>query len=295
MRPCRFLPLPLGFANAVNISSLTLAKTSGGAGGARRLGISPEREGNAIALATTPDLGRAWSRAPRTLLDASGLAVGLPEGQMGNSEVGHLNLGAGRVVMQDLVRIDESIRDGSFFANPVFVDACDAAKKPAARVHLMGLIGNGGVHAIDKHLFALIDLCAERERAARRDPCAARRPRHDAALRRSATCSSCSTTRKGRAVVASLGGRYFGMDRDKRWDRTEKWYRVGGARRRAARDAIPLEVIRAAYERNETDEFIMPTVIVDETDEPVAPMRDGDVADLLQLPRRTACARSCAR
>src|SRR3954468_3099793 len=125
-------------------------------------GYRPEREGNAIALANTPTWNALVDRYPRTLLDASGLAVGLPEGQMGNSEVGHLNLGAGRVVMQDLVRIGESIRDGSFFENSVFVNACDYAKKSGGTVHLMGLIGTGGVHAIDKHLFALIDLCARR-------------------------------------------------------------------------------------------------------------------------------------
>ena len=125
-------------------------------------GYRAEREGNAIALANTPTWDALVKRYPQTLLDASGLAVGLPEGQMGNSEVGHLNLGAGRVVMQDLVRIGESIKDGSFFGNRVFVEACDAAKKSGGTVHLIGLIGNGGVHAIDKHLFALIDLCAAR-------------------------------------------------------------------------------------------------------------------------------------
>src|SRR5437868_5499852 len=121
-------------------------------------GYRSEREGNAIELASTPIWHRLWDSYPKTLLDASGLAVGLPKGQMGNSEVGHLNLGAGRVVMQDLVRIVESIRDRSFFRNPAFVRACDAAAKSGGTVHLMGLIGAGGVHAIDKHLFALIDL-----------------------------------------------------------------------------------------------------------------------------------------
>jgi len=104
---------------------------------------------------------RLWSRAPRTLLEASGVAVGLPEGQMGNSEVGHLNLGAGRVVMQDLVRINKAIADGTFFRNPALVEACETVKRDGGTLHLMGLIGNGGVHALDKHLLALIDL-AER-------------------------------------------------------------------------------------------------------------------------------------
>src|ERR1051325_9500951 len=116
-------------------------------------GYREEREGNAIALANTPTWDRLWSRAPKTLLHASGLAVGLPEGQMGNSEVGHLNLGAGRVVMQDLVRINKSVADGSFFRNRAFVDACQKAKQSRGTVHLVGLIGKGGVHAIDQHLF----------------------------------------------------------------------------------------------------------------------------------------------
>src|SRR5205814_4136513 len=126
-------------------------------------GYRTERDGNAIALATTPTWDSLVLRHPRTLLEASGLAVGLPEGQMGNSEVGHLNLGAGRVVMQDLVRIGGAIRTRTFFENRVFVDACENAKKNGGTVHLMGLIGKGGVHAIDAHLFALIDLCAERQ------------------------------------------------------------------------------------------------------------------------------------
>ena len=236
-------------------------------------GYRPERDGNAIALAATPTWDALVGRHPWTLLDASGLAVGLPEGQMGNSEVGHLNLGAGRVVMQDLVRIGESIRDKSFFANPVFVDACKDAKRSGGTVHLVGLIGAGGVHAIDKHLFALIDLCAQRE--VPRIAIHALMDGRDTMPRSGlGYMQQLLTYAKGRAVVGSLGRRYFGMDRDKRWDRTEKWYRV-------TVDGVgpegndPLEVIRAAYARDETDEFITPTVIV-ENGRAVAPMRDGD-------------------
>ncbi|HVX38819.1 MAG TPA: 2,3-bisphosphoglycerate-independent phosphoglycerate mutase [Gemmatimonadaceae bacterium] len=236
-------------------------------------GYRPEREGNAIALAQTPTWDALWGGYPRTLLEASGLAVGLPEGQMGNSEVGHLNLGAGRVVMQDLVRIGESIRDRSFFDNLVFRQACDAAIASHGTVHLVGLLGNGGVHAIDKHLFALIDLCAER-----RVPRIAIHAMTDG--RDTMPRSGLGYMRelleyaKGRAVVASVGGRYFGMDRDKRWERTEKWYRaaVQGV---GPESTDPLDVIQAAYNRDETDEFITPTVIVKDG-APVAPMRDGD-------------------
>ena len=176
-------------------------------------GYRAEREGNAIAMAKVPTWNALWSRHPRTLLNASGLAVGLPDGQMGNSEVGHLNLGAGRVVMQDLVRIGESIKDRSFFSNPVWVAACDHAKQTGGTVHLMGLIGNGGVHAIDKHLFALIDLCAKR--GVPRIAIHALLDGRDT-MPRSALGYMRETMdyAKGRAVVASLGGRYFGRDRD---------------------------------------------------------------------------------
>src|SRR6476620_2656622 len=126
-------------------------------------GYRPEREGNAIALASTPNWQRLWQSSPRTLLEASGIRVGLPNGQMGNSEVGHLNLGAGRVVPQDLVRINTAIEDGSFFKNPALLEACNQAKKGSATLHRMGLVGGGGVHAIDQHLFALIEL-ARREK-----------------------------------------------------------------------------------------------------------------------------------
>ena len=236
-------------------------------------GYRAEREGNAIALANTPTWDALINRYPHTLLDASGRAVGLPPDQMGNSEVGHLNLGAGRVVVQDLVRIGESIADGSFFRNPVFLAACDRVKANRGTVHLMGLIGKGGVHAIDAHLFALIDLCSRQQvpRVAIHALLDGRdtMPRSGLGYMRELLEKA-----HGRAEVASLGGRYFGMDRDKRWDRTEKWYRVA-VQGVGPTGTDPLEVIRAAYERNETDEFITPTVIVRDG-EAVAPMRNGD-------------------
>jgi 2,3-bisphosphoglycerate-independent phosphoglycerate mutase len=236
-------------------------------------GYREEREGNAIALSRTPTWTRLWERHPRTLLQASGRAVGLPTGQMGNSEVGHLNLGAGRVVKQDLVRIAESIEDGSFFTLPAFVDACDSARKSGGTLHLMGLLGDGGVHALDEHLFALVDL-AERQGVSRvaihalldgRDTM----PKSALEFMR----ETLSGTR-GRAIVASLGGRYFGMDRDRRWERVKRWYDAA-VRGIGPSAADPIEAIRAAYERGQTDEFIDPVVIV-ESDSPVAPMRDGD-------------------
>jgi 2,3-bisphosphoglycerate-independent phosphoglycerate mutase len=236
-------------------------------------GYRRERDGNAIALADTPTWDGLIDQYPWTLLSASGRAVGLPEGQMGNSEVGHLNLGGGRVVSQDLVRIGESIRDGSFFENRAFVEACDNAVRTGGAVHLVGLIGNGGVHALDAHLVALVELCARR-----RVPRVAIHALLDG--RDTMPRSSLGYMREllgkvaGRASVASLGGRYFGMDRDKRWDRIEKWYRaaVQGV---GPTGTDPLRVISEAYERSETDEFITPTVIVHHG-QPVATMRDGD-------------------
>jgi 2,3-bisphosphoglycerate-independent phosphoglycerate mutase len=236
-------------------------------------GYRAEQEGNAIALASTPTWDALSSKYPGTLLDASGLAVGLPRGQIGNSEVGHLNLGAGRVVMQDLVRIDESIRDGSFFENRVFRSAIDQAVRTEKRVHLVGLIGSGGVHAIDTHLFALIDLCA---RAGTRPAIHAMLDGRDT-MPRSGLGYMRDLLRhaEGKASVASVGGRYFGMDRDHRWERTEKWYRVA-VQGVGPTASDPMAVIQTAYDRGETDEFVTPAVIVDDG-EAIAPMRDGDV------------------
>jgi len=237
-------------------------------------GYRPEREGNAIAMATVPTWDRLWARAPRTLLAASEEAVGLPCGQMGNSEVGHLNLGAGRVVKQDLVRINDAIKDGSFFTNPVFVDACRHVKATGGTLHLVGLIGAGGVHAIDSHLLALLDL-AEREEVPRiaiqvmldgRDTM----PRSGLGY-----LEELISKARGRAVIGSIGGRYYGMDRDHRWERTSKWY-DSAVRGTGPSATDPLQVVRDAYSRDVTDEFVIPTAIVNAQGEPVAPMRDGD-------------------
>jgi len=237
-------------------------------------GYRAEKEGNAIAMANVPTWDRLWARAPRTLLEASGEAVGLPCGQIGNSEVGHLNLGAGRVVRQDLVRISKAIADGDFFRNDAFLAACNRAKESNGTLHLVGLIGSGGVHAIDTHLLALLDL-AERERMPRvaihamldgRDTM----PRSGLGYLEELLAKS-----RGRARLASLGGRYFGMDRDNRWERVEQWYRavVTGT---APTSADPIALVKDAYGRGETDEFLTPTTIADEAGVPIAPMRDGD-------------------
>jgi len=245
-------------------------------------GYREATEGNAIALANTPTWDSIWTRPARTLLEASGTRVGLPKGQIGNSEVGHLNLGAGRVVVQDLVRISAAIADGSFFRNPALVAACRQAKSNGQTLHLLGLIGAGGVHAIDTHLLAIIEL-TRREEVPRvaihafmdgRDTL----PRSglgymQALLRKIGEVSDESSTV---VRVASVSGRYYAMDRDRRWQRTELAYRaiVNGSGPTAP---DPLTAIRAAYDAGITDEFIKPVVIVKDG-EPVAPMRDRDSA-----------------
>jgi len=239
-------------------------------------GYRPETEGNAIALADTPTWDGLWSRGSRTLLEASGLRVGLPEGQMGNSEVGHLNLGAGRVVMQDLVRISSAIADGSFYTNPALVAACRQVKGDGGTLHLMGLIGAGGVHAIDTHLFALLDLANKEglERVAIHAFLDGRDSLPKSAFGFVQELLNYIRKIGSPAKIASVSGRYYAMDRDRRWDRTQLAYRaiVLGE---GARETDPLEAIRKSYDAGKTDEFMLPVVIT-ENGEPVAPMKDGD-------------------
>jgi 2,3-bisphosphoglycerate-independent phosphoglycerate mutase len=236
-------------------------------------GYREEREGNAVRLARMPTWNRLWDRAPRTLMEASGRRVGLPAGQMGNSEVGHLNLGAGRVVKQDLVRIAESIEDGSFFTRAAFVEACARVVASGGTLHLLGLLGDGGVHALDEHLVALIDL-AERQHVPRVAIHALLDGRDTMPTSSLGYMEALLARTRGRATIASLGGRYFGMDRDNRWERVRKWYdaTVLGS---APQVADPLQAIRDAYARGETDEFITPMTVV-RGGVPVAPLRDGD-------------------
>ena len=239
-------------------------------------GYRPETEGNAIALANTPVWDSLWARGSRTLLEASGLRVGLPEGQMGNSEVGHLNLGAGRVVMQDLVRISTAIADGSFYTNPALVGACRQVKKNGGTLHLLGLIGSGGVHAIDTHLFALLDLAKREgvERVAIHAMLDGRDSLPKSALGFVQELLDYLRNLGSPAKIASVSGRYYAMDRDRRWDRTELGYRaivLGDG----TQVADPLDAIRAAYDSGKTDEFMLP-VVVTENGKAVAPMRDGD-------------------
>ena len=230
-------------------------------------------EGNAIAMARTPTWDRLWARAPRTLLHASGRAVGLPEGQMGNSEVGHLNLGAGRVVMQDLVRIGEAIRDGSFFSNAALRGACAHARTSGGTLHLVGLVGDGGVHGHDDHLLALVELAA-RERVPRVALHLMLDGRDTLPTSALGFVTQLQARVGGRAEIASIGGRYFGMDRDHRWPRTQKWYDAA-VRGTGPATTDPVAFIRDNHARGTTDEFMEPAVVTRDG-APVAPMRDGD-------------------
>ena len=224
-------------------------------------GFRPGREGNAVELGDTRTWHRLWARAPRTLLDASGLAVGLPEGQIGNSEVGHLNLGAGRVVPQDIVRISQAIESGAFFRLPAVAELCGKVRRRGGTLHLLGLIGNGGVHALDQHLTAGIMLGHLHEL-----PVAihawldGRDTPPQSALAFMQELVDLLGQYGGRAGVSTVVGRYYAMDRDKRWERTKIAYdaMVHGVGEPAP---DPVTAIRRAYEAGETDEFVTPRVI----------------------------------
>ena len=225
---------------------------------------------DAIAAAPMPTWRGLLARWPHSVLRASEDAVGLPAGQMGNSEVGHLNLGAGRPVLQDLPRIDAAIADGSFFERPAFLAACARARETGGVLSIVSLIGPGGVHANDRHLVALAELARREDVAHRPRPRAARRPRHAAPLGprvhrgpRGAAGRRPSRMPSSRRV----GGRYFAMDRDHRWDRVERGYDaiVHGVGERAASATAAIE---AAYVRGEDDEFVAPTVIDGVDDRP---------------------------
>ena len=244
-------------------------------------GLREPADDNAVWLASTPTWDELWTEGsyPRAQLQTSGRAVGLPDGQMGNSEVGHLNLGAGRVVVQSLLRIMQAIESGEFFRNSAFLDLLQRVRERGSTLHLMGLIGPGGVHASDAHLLALCEL-AERERIpnvvvhafldGRDTPPESARSYLTELIGRAG-----GTDGRGGCKVASLMGRYWAMDRDRRWERTEKAYRaIVYGEGEEVRD--PIEAIEAAYASGETDEFIRPRVVVDASGEPIGRLQDGD-------------------
>ena len=239
-------------------------------------GLRPEREGNAIALAGTPNMDALAREFPNAALETSGLSVGLPEGQMGNSEVGHTNLGAGRIVYQDLVRINRAVEDGSFFKNDALLLACRRAKESGGALHLMGLLSDGGVLSHVEHLLALLEL-ARREGVARvyihafmdgRDTPPKSGLGYMAELEK-------RLRETGHGQVATVSGRYYAMDRDKRWDRVALAY-AAIVRGDGYRASSGVEAMESSYAHGETDEFVKPTVIVSSDGKPVGPVRDGD-------------------
>jgi 2,3-bisphosphoglycerate-independent phosphoglycerate mutase len=238
-------------------------------------GYSAAREGNAIALAATPYYDELCENYPYTLLEASGERVGLPAGVMGNSEVGHLNIGAGRVIRMDVSRVDYDIATGEFFKNEVLVAAMDGVKQGKA-LHLMGLLSDGQVHSSQQHLYALLRMAKQRglDRVFIHCFLDGRDTPPSSAVQYAAALQA-KTAEIGIGQTASLIGRYYAMDRDKRWERTERAYNLL-VNAVGSRANDPVAAIVNSYERGITDEFMEPTVIVDPSNNPVGTIENGD-------------------
>src|SRR6202023_3514825 len=241
-------------------------------------GYRAETKGNAIALARKPNYDRLLKDFPNTLIQTSGPAVGLPEGQMGNSEVGHMNMGAGRIIHMDITRIDLMIANGEFFKQPLLLEAMERGR--TRNLHLLGLLSDGGVHSHIQHLFALLKMAREHhvERVFihcfmdGRDT-----PPHSGVEFIQQLQQKMRETGCGR--IASLTGRYYAMDRDNRWERVERAYRAVVHGDSPVKTADPVEAVRRSYERGVTDEFIEPIVIAESaapSAPPVGPIRDDD-------------------
>lgn len=235
-------------------------------------GYREEREGNAIAQANTPYWNALWNHYPHTLISGCGRCVGLPDGQMGNSEVGHLNIGAGRIVHQDLTRIDLAIEDGSFLENPALIEGIDHAVKTNHAIHILGLLSSGGVHSHENHLLAMLAMATKRQ---------ATHVYLHAFLdgRDTPPCSAQSSIdlidRQFDGKIASIIGRYYAMDRDNRWERVQQAYDLLTLGKAPFSASSATAALRAAYERGETDEFVKPTTI-HAPGKPAVTIKDGD-------------------
>ena len=231
-------------------------------------GINELERGNAVKLANTPNLDKLLKECPNTTLDASGLSVGLPDGQMGNSEVGHSNLGAGRILYQDLVKINKSIEDESFYDIKEFNDAIDNAINNNSNLHLMGLVSDGGVHSHNKHLYALLELCKRRNFSNvfihafldGRDTYMKSAEKYLEELEE-------IIKEKGVGKIATISGRYYSMDRDNRWERVKKSYDALVNNIGLHEENIK-SAINNSYNSDTTDEFVIPTII-DKNYEPI--------------------------
>lgn len=234
-------------------------------------GLNENKEGNAIAAANKPNLDEIFSKYPHTSIKACGLDVGLPEGQMGNSEVGHLNIGAGRIVYQDLTMITKAIEDGDFFKNPAFLKAVNHVKKNGSTLHLLGLLSDGGVHSHINHLLALTDLAAKNGIEKLCIHCFLDgRDVPPRCAGKYIDMLQAHLDKLGIGCIGVVSGRYYAMDRDKRWERVEKAYDAMtlGIGEKAASGVV---AVTAAYERDENDEFVLPTVV-----DGAIPVSDGD-------------------
>ena len=238
-------------------------------------GLSDKTEGNAVELANTPVMDRLMKEYPFAQGNASGLAVGLPDGQMGNSEVGHMNIGAGRIIYQDLTSITKSIEDGDFFRNEALLEAINNCKKNGSDLHLWGLLSDGGVHSHNSHVYGILELC-KKENFDRvyvhpfldgRDTPPASGKDYVAEL-------VDKMNEIGVGKVASLSGRYYAMDRDNRWDRVEKAY-AALAYGEGENATDPVQAMADSYAKDITDEFVVPTVIL-EDGKPVATVKEND-------------------
>ena len=233
---------------------------------------------NAIEQAKTPTWHKLWSEYPHTLINASGLAVGLPEGQMGNSEVGHLHMGVGRSVPQDLVRVDQAIADSSFEQNTVLNQALATANSRQSTVHILGLLSPGGVHSHERHIQAMIKLAATRQ--VKKLCVHAILDGRDTPPRSAMSSLALIDKTLGQSgfnPIASLCGRFYAMDRDKRWERTQAAYKMYTSGEAAFYADTPANALELAYEREESDEFVKPTLIIPSENSPLPIIQDNDV------------------
>jgi len=232
-------------------------------------GLNPSRENNAVVEANTPNFDHYFSTYPVASLEASGRGVGLPEGQMGNSEVGHMTIGSGTIVKQDLVRIDDAIEDGSFFKNPAFLNAVVASKANNRPLHLIGLVSDGGVHSHIDHLYALIRLCHQHDVVAQLHMITDGR---DTAPRAAIDLVDEleSVLAENNGLVGSVCGRYYAMDRDKRWDRVQIAFDAMVHGKGMAAEGLG-SAIQTSYDAGISDEFMMPAILPD-----LVPLKAGD-------------------
>jgi len=238
-------------------------------------GLNEKTEGNAVAIANTPVMDGLMKEYPFVKGNASGMAVGLPDGQMGNSEVGHLNMGAGRIVYQELTRITKEINDGDFFKNEALLNAMNNCKKNGSALHTFGLLSDGGVHSHNTHLYGLLEM-AKREGLDKVYVHAFLDGRDTAPTSGEGFMADlvAKMAEIGVGKVASVTGRYYAMDRDNRWDRVEQAYKAITLGE-GAKATDPVKAIADSYAADVTDEFVLPTVIV-QNDAPVATIKDGD-------------------